>query len=402
MTRVVLEVSHSFQTGLSTGIQRVVRETIKNLDSLEVNFRLIWLPFGSKGTFQDVTDYYKIGNNSEKNVDGIEDSFFLMLRQRVQLYKIFTLIRKSKLLKRIHDEIYLQLLRRRGIREYEPQVGDSILLIDVYWNDKRILSELEELSISAVSINLFVHDIFPITDPQWFDRHSVNLFRDSFLKAFNMSDSVTTSSNANRKALEKYTQEIDIPIPERCIRVAPLGTDHLYVNCVDNSKKIRRGLVWISTVEPRKNIGLLLDFLTSSNLDLPVTVIGRVGWKSNSDVLRLRELQKLGKLRWLDHASDGEVVEELSSGLVGIVTSTNEGFGLPAYEYLRAGLNVIAPDIPVFREIESDSIQFYQPNDIESFSESLSKSLRGANNQPEIDHLPTWKNFVSQLIEITR
>jgi glycosyltransferase involved in cell wall biosynthesis len=394
-------VSHSFQTGLSTGIQRVVRETIKNLDSSEANYRLIWLPFGNKGTFQDVTDFYGIEHDFKNDMDGMGASFFLILRKKVQSVKFFTHIRRSKLLKRIHDKIYLCLLRRRGLRDYEPQAQDSILLIDVYWNDERILKELELISKSGVRVNLFVHDIFPIIYPEWFDKHSVRLFGDAFLKALEMSNSVTTSSDSNRKALEHFIQEVDSPLLEKYIRVVRLGTDHLYANQAGNPTQIRSGLVWISTIEPRKNITLLLDFLTSSNLDIQVTIIGRVGWKSDLDVWRLRKLKKLGKLRWLDHASDSEVIEELSTGLIGIVTSIDEGFGLPAYEFLRAGLKVIAPDIPVFREIEVDGIQFYEPNDLKSFSESLLKTIHDASDNPEIRPLPTWKNFVSQLTEIT-
>jgi glycosyltransferase involved in cell wall biosynthesis len=58
-----------------------------------------------------------------------------------------------------------------------------------------------------------------------------------------------------------------------------------------------------------------------------------------------------------------------------VVTSDAEGFGLPVIESLSCGTQVVASDIPVFREIGKTDIGYFIPGDPRACSESILKVL---------------------------
>ena len=58
-----------------------------------------------------------------------------------------------------------------------------------------------------------------------------------------------------------------------------------------------------------------------------------------------------------------------------ILTSNDEGFGLPILEALRLGCNVFAPKIEVFSEIFGENIFYFEKNNFESLKASLENYL---------------------------
>lgn len=110
----------------------------------------------------------------------------------------------------------------------------------------------------------------------------------------------------------------------------------------------------IGTIEPRKNFRAAAEICKAlaGRLGIPVQlqIIGREGWGPDAAWLSQQPHVTLrGAL------PDQEVRTVLEASDAFICTSRDEGLGLPLLEAQYAGLPVIAPDMPVFREVLGQS-----------------------------------------------
>jgi len=106
----------------------------------------------------------------------------------------------------------------------------------------------------------------------------------------------------------------------------------------------------IGTIEPRKNFraAAAICQALAERLNIPVqlNIVGRKGWGPDADWLSQQPHVKL-----LGPLPDGEVRTAIEASDLFICSSRDEGLGLPLLEAQYAGLPVIAPDMPVFREV---------------------------------------------------
>ncbi len=112
----------------------------------------------------------------------------------------------------------------------------------------------------------------------------------------------------------------------------------------------------LGTVEPRKNYAAMipiLDALEAAGQKCKLHVIGREGWGAAREALA-------GDPRVTIHGyQPAQAVKTLlEKADLYLCTSHDEGLGLPLLEAQFAGLPVVAPDAPVFREVLAASGTF--------------------------------------------
>lgn len=94
------------------------------------------------------------------------------------------------------------------------------------------------------------------------------------------------------------------------------------------------------------------------------------------------------RIQWTHklEASDEELASLYQKARVLIVTSKMEGYGMPIIEALAMGTSVIASDIPVFREVGSTFVTYFDSNSDEDLAHKLSKTLDSQDTILEIQH----------------
>src|SRR5262249_31668827 len=101
-------------------------------------------------------------------------------------------------------------------------------------------------------------------------------------------------------------------------------------------------LFYAGTLEPRKNVGLLLDaweaLRAADSATPPLVLAGPYGWGSQHLVRRIEALRPLG-LQALGHVDRARLVRLFQAARVFVYPSLYEGFGLPAAEALACGLS---------------------------------------------------------------
>jgi glycosyltransferase involved in cell wall biosynthesis len=393
--RIIIDVSHSFQTGLSTGIQRVVRETIRGLRQASLPYRLIWHPFGTNLGFYDVTEFYEI-----TGADYVQRWYLKIgsssIISRIKIVdNLYRYIRRSVKAKKFLDLWKLRRLRKMGIKSFNLEENDQLVLLDVFWNDPGILREIIKMKQSRNTLSLFIHDIFPITNPEWFEARSIKPFKENFMLAITSADNLITSSFSNREVILKNLHNLGRELP--MVKVIPFGTSHLEFNVDIFNSSQPQGIVWVGTIEPRKNVDLLLDLVEKKKLDYPVLIIGKVGWKCEAEVSRLRKLTLQGRIDWKADADDKYLSEAISASQVGVITSLNEGFGFSIHEFMARNLNVVAPDIPIFQEVNYSQKRLYEQGNLNSLAHAIEDAIEDTKVQDADTKPKSWKVFANEL-----
>ena len=184
------------------------------------------------------------------------------------------------------------------------------------------------------------------------------------------------------------------------IAITPLGVDDQWLQTAPLTAERRRELglperylLFVSTIEPRKNVARLLQAYRRMPSDTPpLVIVGAQGW---GDALDMKDLDD-GRIL-LPGYLELPALRELVSGAALLATpSIDEGFGLPAMEALACGTAVVVSDIPVFREVLAEQATYCDPYSVDSIAEALSATLRdggptSAQSRRDYAAARTWR-----------
>jgi glycosyltransferase involved in cell wall biosynthesis len=127
----------------------------------------------------------------------------------------------------------------------------------------------------------------------------------------------------------------------------------------------RRGsgprLIALGTVEPRKNFLAAARIVSALHAqgfsDASLDIVGRQGWGDDWKALR-----GFPGVTLHGYQGDDRVKQLLEAADIFICTSHEEGLGLPLLEAQYAGLPIVAPDAPIFREVLDAAGVFIAPS----------------------------------------
>ncbi len=236
----------------------------------------------------------------------------------------------------------------------------------------------------GVTISFFVHDLLPVTHPEFFPR-GTEIAHAKWLNAVTISsDILICNSQAVADDLAKW-MKINIVkkrnvLPQ--IGVAHLGCD---IKASLPSEEMpakaevllekfaqKPTFLMVGTIEPRKGHLQVLkafDILWEEGFDINFLIVGSEGWKGLPDsqrrtipeiIVSITTHPRLNeKLFWLEGVSDLFLEHIYKTSAALIMASENEGFGIPLVEAAYYKLPIIARDIPVFREIAKNTALYF-------------------------------------------
>ena len=127
-----------------------------------------------------------------------------------------------------------------------------------------------------------------------------------------------------------------------------------------------RFIFFAGTVEPRKNLDLLLDAweaLRSEDAAAPPLLIaGPDGWGSRGTQRRMERLAAAG-LRRLGHLDRRDLIAVLQAATIFVFPSLYEGFGLPAAEAMACGVPVMVADNSSLPEVVGEAGRLFDAQD---------------------------------------
>jgi glycosyltransferase involved in cell wall biosynthesis len=156
-------------------------------------------------------------------------------------------------------------------------------------------------------------------------------------------------------------------------------------------------ILFVSTLEPRKNLGALMDAYTklpaATRDAFSLVIVGKVDWKAEATVTQLTSLQEQGfDIRTTGFVDDDTRTALYQSATAFVMPSHYEGFGMPILEALQFGLPCLVSDIPPFHEVGGDLVQYFSPEDSTELAQKLETLLSNLpKKQPRANNQPSWE-----------
>jgi len=130
-------------------------------------------------------------------------------------------------------------------------------------------------------------------------------------------------------------------------------------------------ILFVGTLEPRKNLSLLIKALSRTKNKMPLIL---AGWKGWGDKTWLQEVKALGlekQIYFTDYVDD-EILACLYSGAVALAyPSIYEGFGLPILEAMACGCPVICSNVASMPEVAGDAAVLFDPRDADELAMAI-------------------------------
>lgn len=315
------------------------------------------------------------------------------------------------------------------LRELPDLSGeDLIVVLGDFWCYRDQTEALIRLkSRSGASLMLMIHDLFPITNPEWTHPRYGKAFCDQLERLFCVVDFWLTNSHYVRQELaaELLRRGIDAPGIDVLPMGGPAPVSHLTPADSNTAALRAHGLVrgqyflCVGTVEPRKNFDNLIDAVVQlgdkiTSRRMTCVIVGRPGWRSKSLVVRLRSLaQKGGSIRWIESANDTELGALYLGARFSVVPSHNEGWGLVVQESIRHGVPCIAVAAGGLREAGRDLATFVRSASVADLRDAIcrfvtdSAALSRARRKIRLrllsgPPLPSWRDAAAFLLERAR
>lgn len=137
--------------------------------------------------------------------------------------------------------------------------------------------------------------------------------------------------------------------------------------------------LFTGTVEPRKNIDVLLDAYSrlpaACRARWPLVIAGYSGWASEALHRRFDIAQREGWLKYLGFVPDRSFPALMAGARLFAYPSLYEGFGLPVLEAMASGVPVVCSNASTLPEVAGGAAAFHAPEDVEGLSRLLRTGL---------------------------
>jgi len=409
-----IECTHTASSGLNTGIQRVVRKVIDQLGDQLPNGAAISLVTIADGEFyhlerfvdlrsvveeegvddevEDVTEI--IPEEVPEDIDGDAPNSSTQSGLKRRLLDSLRAVREAILAKiswaplhqflsasryefGLSGIIYTLTLRVfLGPKPIEPESGprplqfapdDVILLLDSSWH-LPAWDAISKAKQSQAVIFAVIYDLIPITHPHFCEQALCEVFNNWFQRGCSTVDGYIAISKTVRHTLRDYLTDMGSPLASERFGYFYLGADvtrgeeGARAELVQSISKEDSYLI-VSTIEPRKNHQYLIEAFSElwrQGCRIKLHIVGRIGWKVDELLMRIKEHPEFNKQLFLWHdLDDSELVYCYKNSKSLVFSSYVEGFGLPIIEAQHHQLPVLASDTPIHREIGGDSIDYF-------------------------------------------
>lgn len=227
---------------------------------------------------------------------------------------------------------------------------------------------------------MMFYDFSPLLTPECHTKQTVDYHGIGISQQVSLSDHMFCISEATARDLCWI-----FDVPRNKVTVCLLGhsadrTAQQTAFDLIGEKTVEPFLLMLGTIEPRKNIRLVLNWL-SANQDIlnthRVVFAGRHGWgpSLHSEIRHsgLEGAAKSGQIVYMDYISESQKNALMAGASALLYPSLFEGFGLPVLEAMGFGLPVLSTVSSSLPEVLGDTGYYFDPYSVASLDAAFRK-----------------------------
>jgi glycosyltransferase involved in cell wall biosynthesis len=231
-----------------------------------------------------------------------------------------------------------------------------------------------------------VHDLAFLLYPHFLTKESARYYG-HIDQAVRWTDHIiAVSNNTKRDAIQH------LGVPEDKITVVYEAANAIFRPMDRNAARAQvrsrygvdgRFVLFVSTIEPRKNVPTLLralkHLIEGYKDDVHLVLAGGKGWLSEDVFALVEELKLESRVHLVGRVSSEDLLYLYNAAELLAHPAFYEGFGLPPLEAMACGLPVIASNVASLPEVVGDAGLLVDPNNVDELTVSMWRVL----NDPE-------------------
>ena len=170
-------------------------------------------------------------------------------------------------------------------------------------------------------------------------------------------------------------------------------------------------VLFVSTIEPRKNVPSLLralyQLVTCYKEDVRLVLAGGKGWLFEDAFAVVDELKLDERVHFVGRVSSEDLLYLYNASELLAHPAFYEGFGLPPLEAMACGLPVVASDVASLPEVVGDAGQLIDPHDVDELTVSMWRVLNDSALREQMREKGlqqagrfSWKRAARETMEI--
>jgi glycosyltransferase involved in cell wall biosynthesis len=230
---------------------------------------------------------------------------------------------------------------------------------------------------------LTVHDLTFLVHPECFEPRLQRYLARVVPRSLRRAHHILADSHATQRDLTHL-----LGVPAERISVIYPGVDARFCPLPPGaSEPVRRRLglpdaflLFVGTLEPRKNLVRLLEALAHLPDAPPLVLAGRRGWLYDDAFAAVERLHLRERVHWLDFVADADLPALYNLTRAFVYPSLYEGFGLPVAEALACGTPVVTSGRASLAEVAGTAAVLVDPLDSAAIADGIRQALDTGGN----------------------
>jgi glycosyltransferase involved in cell wall biosynthesis len=216
---------------------------------------------------------------------------------------------------------------------------------------------------------LTICDLTPLEHPEWFKPTFAMWYRLFLpLLVHRVRQVVTLSEQVRSKLLARFN------LSQERVAAIPAGVNHTRFHPLYKPANKWRYILYVGSLEPRKNLSLLLrawQMIENRYPDISLALVGVTG-----RVFRRFKLpDDIERVHFAGYVSEEDLPAFYAGAAAFVLPSFDEGFGLTVLEAMACGTPVLASNRGALPEVVGDAGILFDPNDPSALARNLSDCL---------------------------
>ena len=240
---------------------------------------------------------------------------------------------------------------------------------------------------SGIKSVVTIHDLIFLRFPEWYPFIDRKIYKIKFRRSCRDADRIIAISKQTKNDIIDFfgidPDKIDV-VYQGCNPVFQKKADTKQLSMIRKKYSIPdEYLLYVGTVEKRKNLLSIVKALKLSNLNIPLVVVGR-HTSYAGQVLNYIRNKNMKNIRFIKHIDTNELPVFYQNAKIFIYPSIFEGFGIPILEALFSKTPVITSKTGCFPEAGGPGSIYIDPLNAEDIADAILKLLKDTSFREKV------------------